>query len=673
MPYVPFKFPPGMARPGTVYEAKGRWYTGTLVRWFNGVLQEWGGWSLMTHSGGGLAVGEPVRGMYAWRRNTGSPLLAFGTPTKLWVFGTSTLSDETPGGFTTGGADAAQTSGAFGTGAFGAGAFGMGDEAQDVLTETNWWQFDNYHEDLVAWAYSDRKIYLYDTSAGTVAALTNAPTNCAGVVVTPENFVVALGPAGVPRRIKGADVDDPTLWTPDDDNFAFELDLRSAGRIITGRATSRETLIWTDVDLHALRYVGGEFIYGLQQIGRCSLISGRAMGIFDDKAFWMGKRGFYIYDGEVRSVPSEVADYVFTDLNYTQASKIHAVTQSEFHEIVIFYPSGASTECDRYVAYNWLGGFMYTGNLQRTAGVDSGIYPYPIMADAGGAVYRHEIPGGDTEAFATAVDLTVAEYPLAEEAENGFALQPAGTVRAGQTFTLTSNTLVSSIKFRFPKVGSPTGDIVGSIYPCNNEAGVFLPSTDAVALVSSPAVDAATISTSPETVTFTFSSPVLLPPGNYAAVFDCSGMTGDDDNYILVRVDDDGGDVNGNPVHYSVVSNDWANDWGARDIPFVLTGRVLSTSLLPFAESGPYEVGLGDYVADITEYVPDEKTLGGVNIYLLGSYYPNAEETTYGPFAAANPTSLRVCARQVRLRIERAIKGWRFGVPRFGVKPGGLR
>jgi hypothetical protein len=496
--FVPLKYPPGMSRPGTVYDAKGRWYDGNLVRWFNGVLQAWGGWQEMTHSGGDFDVNEPVRGMHAWRRNSGSPLLALGTPTKLYVFGTTTLADETPVGFTTGDADASQTSGAFGTGAFGAGPFGVGDEAEDTLTEANWWQFDNYHEDLLAWAYSDRKIYLYDTSAGTCAALTNAPTNCAGVVVTPENFVVALGPSGVPRRIKGADVDDPTVWTDEVDNFAFELDIKSRGRIVAGRATSRETLIWTDVDVHALRYVGGEFVYGAQQVGTASLISGRAMGVFDDKAVWMGDGSFYLYDGEVKPIPSEVADYVFSDLNRTQASKIHAVVLSKFQTVVWFYPSATSTECDRYVALNWIGGWMEIGQLNRTAGVDSGIYSYPIMADSGGSVYRHEVAG--------------AGY-----------------------------------------------------------------------------------------------------------------------------LDEDG------------------------------------DALTPYAESGPTELGNGDVVMDILGYIPDEKSLGDVDLTLFTSYYPTEAETENGPYSAANPTSLRLNGRQVRLKITQVRPGWRFGTARLDLQPGGLR
>lgn len=503
MSLIPFKFPPGMARPGTVYEAKNRWFDGNLVRWFGArgvtVMQAFDGWDTMSHSGGVIDVNEVVRGMHVWRRNSGAPLLGFGTPTKLYIFGTSTLTDRTPSGFTTGSAHSAQVSGAFGTGAFGRGPFGVGDEAEDVLVDAVWWQFDNYHEDLVAWASSDRRIFLYDTSVGGIAApLTNAPTNNAGVVVTPENFVVALGPGGIPRNIQWPDVDDPTVWTPSATNFAGDTTIKSQGRIITGRATSRETLIWTDVDVHALRFVGGEFVYAAQRMGTASLISGRAVAVFDDKAVWMGDGSFYLYDGEVKPIPSEVSDYVFKDLNRTQAAKIHSVVLSKYQEVIWFYPSGASLECNRYVAYNWLNGGMYLGQLDRTSGVDAGIYPYPIMADSGGSLYRHEIPG--------------ATY-----------LNPAGS------------------------------------------------------------------------------------------------------------------------------------------------------ALTPYAESGPFELGQGDAVMDILEYIPDEKSLGDVALSLITSYYPLGTETVNGPFSAANPTPLRLNARQMRLKIEQVRHGWRFGVPRFDLQPGEMR
>ena len=39
MPFVPLTPPPGVVKPGTVYDAKGRWYDTLWVRWFEGTMQ----------------------------------------------------------------------------------------------------------------------------------------------------------------------------------------------------------------------------------------------------------------------------------------------------------------------------------------------------------------------------------------------------------------------------------------------------------------------------------------------------------------------------------------------------------------------------------------------------------------------------------------------------------
>lgn len=393
MARVPMKLQPGMSRPGTRYEAKGRWYDGSLVRWFEGVMQPIGGWQhLQTSAPANVNVGNPVRGAHVWRRNLRTPQVALGTATQLYHFEEGVLTEITPSVFTTGLVTAAITSGNFGTGAFGVGAFGVGDPTQDTLTEANSWQMDNYGEDLVAVALSDGQLLYWDRSVGGLAAaLTNAPTQNLGVVVTPERFIVALGAGGDPKKIQWADQDDATIWTASNTNQAGDLDLATEGQIMGGSRTRSETLIWTDTALYALRFIGGVFVYTVPEIGKGGAISRMAWQVVGSKAYWMGPRGFYEYDGSVRRLPSEVADFVFNDLNRTQASKIWCEQRSQFSEVTWYYPSATSTECDRYVTFNHAMGIWYFGALERTGGVDQGVLDFPISSDADGDIYQHEV------------------------------------------------------------------------------------------------------------------------------------------------------------------------------------------------------------------------------------------------------------------------------------------
>lgn len=87
MPLTPLELPPGVSRPGTIYDARGRWFASTLVRWGEGVMRAIGGWDRVDDSASGpIAVGEAPRGIVAWRANDGSLHAIFGTAGKLWHF-----------------------------------------------------------------------------------------------------------------------------------------------------------------------------------------------------------------------------------------------------------------------------------------------------------------------------------------------------------------------------------------------------------------------------------------------------------------------------------------------------------------------------------------------------------------------------------------------------------
>jgi hypothetical protein len=101
----------------------------------------------------------------------------------------------------------------------------------------------------------------------------------------------------------------------------------------------------------------------------------------------------------VNQVPCEVADYVFSDMNRNQVTKIWAASNSEWSEIWWFYPSADSVEINRYVAYNYNEGTWATGSTDRTAGVGRGVFPKPLWIDVDGQAYIHETGyahGGET-------------------------------------------------------------------------------------------------------------------------------------------------------------------------------------------------------------------------------------------------------------------------------------
>lgn len=94
-----------------------------------------------------------------------------------------------------------------------------------------------------------------------------------------------------------------------------------------------------------------------------------------------------------------------------------------------------------------------------------------------------------------------------------------------------------------------------------------------------------------------------------------------------------------------------------------------------FAESGPFSMGSGDRIMQVTDLIPDEKTQGDVNIKFKSRFYPNATESTHGPYTPANPTAVRFSGRQIRMRVEgdTPYAAWRVGTMRIDAKSGGRR
>jgi hypothetical protein len=78
-------------------------------------------------------------------------------------------------------------------------------------------------------------------------------------------------------------------------------------------------------------------------------------------------------------------------------------------------------------------------------------------------------------------------------------------------------------------------------------------------------------------------------------------------------------------------------------------------------------------VAFVDRLVPDERTLGGLNLSLITAMEPTGPETVEGPFTTAAPTDVRVSGRLMRLRAEQAAPGWRLGSPQVNVAPAGRR
>jgi hypothetical protein len=398
---IPIKMPPGMYRNGTDYEAAGRWLTGNLVRWENGRLKPIGGWQAALLPG--FVFSGMARGGLAFTDDLGFSHVIIGTNTKLYIGQGGKFTDVTPAGFTPGNADTIFGAG-YGAGPYGVGHYGTVRASSTLPLLAVTWQMDTFGNTAVMVASSDRNLYQFDPGTGNIVNLTGGttggPTGVAAFT-TNEDFLLVIGAGGVGRRIQWPDIGGTTDWVPTDINSAGDILLNTNGLGVAGARVGLVNLVWTTTDVHLVNFIGQPAIYAPIRIGTaCGLVGPRAWAVAatgagaGEAAYWMSRGGFFVYTGVVTPLPCEVQDFIWANINWTQATKIYASTNSQFHEVIWFFPSMASTEVDSYIMYNYKDNIWYYGlqsTLARTTYLDRGPVPFPFGVDTHGVLYEHEI------------------------------------------------------------------------------------------------------------------------------------------------------------------------------------------------------------------------------------------------------------------------------------------
>lgn len=295
----------------------------------------------------------------------------------------------------------------WGTGPWSRGTWSSGYATANATGQLRLWSQDNFGEDLVFCA-RDGGIYYWDASSGVGAravALSSlpgsnlAPTIAKVVIVSErDRHIIAFGcdpeaTPGVqdPLIIRFSDQESATEWASTATTTAGELRLGTGSEIIAAVQTKQQVIVFTDMSVHAMQFIGDPFTFGIQEVSSSITIMGPNAAVpVGDSVFWMGKGEFYVYDGAVVQLPCDVKEFVFNDLNQLQGLKVYSGHSGAFSEVWWFYPSLNANENDRYVVYNYEQRIWYYGALSRTAWSDSGVRAYPMAISPDGHVYYHE-------------------------------------------------------------------------------------------------------------------------------------------------------------------------------------------------------------------------------------------------------------------------------------------
>ena len=297
----------------------------------------------------------------------------------------------------------------WGVGTWGREGWGDAAAATGTTAILRIWTHDNFGEDLII-NVRDAGIYYWDKTLGVssravaLSDRTNAdsttPTIAKQVIVSDrDRHIIAFGcdaetSIGTqdPLLIRFSDQEDPTTWQSLPSNTAGDLRIGSGSEIVAAVETRQQILVYTDVSLHAMQFLGPPFTFGINLVSEnTTIMSPLAAIAHDDVVYWMGFEEFYVFSGQVQRIPCTVRSYVFDDFNREQKEKVFAASNSAYSEIWWFYPSSTANEIDRYVVFNYQENAWYYGTLVRTAWVDRGINDYPVATFTDGRQYFQEL------------------------------------------------------------------------------------------------------------------------------------------------------------------------------------------------------------------------------------------------------------------------------------------
>ena len=289
---------------------------------------------------------------------------------------------------------------------FGSGTYGFGitpgTQTGTPISATNW-TIDNWGQDVVA-CPAGGGIYYWNPTGGfsTLVNILTAPVFNEGIFVSmPQQILVAYGSTvaqniGVqqdPLLVAWSDIGDFEAWTPLTTNQAGSYRIPTGSKIVGGIQGPQNGLIWTDLDMWSMNYLGYPLVFGFTKVGaNCGLAGKHAACQLSGNVYWMGQSNFFMFGGSgVQVIPCPIWDYVFQNVDTANIYKTVACANTSFNEVWWFFPASAgSGEPNRYVKYNTLERTWDYGSLSRTAWIDQSVLGPPIAASPDSYIWKHE-------------------------------------------------------------------------------------------------------------------------------------------------------------------------------------------------------------------------------------------------------------------------------------------
>jgi len=268
--------------------------------------------------------------------------------------------------------------------------------AEGVLLQSAKWSLDNWGEDVLTQKF-DGGLYYWNTSSGlssNVASTTNVsagPTKSRFMMVSGDDRHVicfgtetTIGTTSTQDNmfIRWAHQETTNTWVPTATNTAGSQRLTDGNQVNAAVRSRGAILVFTDTALYQMQFIGPPFTFGFKQLGsNCGAVGINSAIDISGKSYWMGTDSFFTFDGAAKKIPCSVQDYVFDDININAIGDVYCASNSDFNEVMWFYPSSNSLQIDRHVTYNYAEQLWYTGSLSRSSWADRSVYSNPYATE----------------------------------------------------------------------------------------------------------------------------------------------------------------------------------------------------------------------------------------------------------------------------------------------------
>ena len=232
------------------------------------------------------------------------------------------------------------------------------------------------------------------TGGGSVSATYSAgtyytPTAAHQVMMSDvARHVIALGCNEIggtainPLLVRWSSSENAGAWQPLSTNSAGGQEISACSEIVGAMMTRQEILIWTDCSIVSMRYIGSPFYFSFTETAKgMSMVSPNAAVNAGGTVYFMDRGAFYTYSGTAQRLVCPVLGTVFDDFDDSQAYKVVAGSNTDFSEVIWFYPSESGNgEIDKYVIFNYAENIWYNGTMVRGAWNHAGTKSYPLAS-----------------------------------------------------------------------------------------------------------------------------------------------------------------------------------------------------------------------------------------------------------------------------------------------------